>query len=231
MYTRVVKHTSVIATPVIDGEITRKAAAHLTKHDQVLAPIIERVGLCTIRPHTDYYRELVEAIIGQQLSVKAAATITKRFVALFNTPFPEPSQILEKSIDELRTAGLSRAKANYVQDLAQHIIDGTIRFDHFKNLSNQEIVAELTAVKGIGEWTAQMFLMFCMGRTNVLPTGDLGVRAGVQKLYGLSALPSPHELKDLAAENDWSPYESIASWYIWQALDNQPSAQTVATVY
>jgi DNA-3-methyladenine glycosylase II len=166
---------------------------------------------------------LVDSIISQQLSVKAAASIEKRFQELFDSELPTPEQILEKSVDELRTVGLSRPKANYIRDLAQHIADGELKLDQLEHMSNQEIAAELTAVKGIGEWTAHMFLMFCMARIDILPVGDLGIRNSIQKLYGFDHLPTSEGIKTLAAKNHWAPYESVASWYIWQNLDNTPS--------
>lgn len=208
--------------PVITDEVARLASKHLAAQDTVLAPVITRVGLCTIRPHRDYYRELVDSIISQQLSVKAAAAILKRFLSLFGDTFPEPAQILETSVDELRTAGLSGAKARYVRDLAQHIVDGKVTFDDLDSLSNTEVVAKLTDVKGIGEWTVHMFLMFCMARLDVLPYGDLGIRNGVQKLYNLPALPGKSEIETIAQQHHWHPYESIASWYVWQSLNNAP---------
>lgn len=204
---------------VASDESVRQAAEYISKHDPVLAPVIKRAGLCTVRPHKNYYQELVESIISQQLSIKAAATILKRFKELFDESFPAPQQILAKNIDELRSAGLSRAKATYVRDLAQHIVDGRLRFEHLDSLSNQEVIKELTAVKGIGEWTAHMFMMFCMGRLDVLAHGDLGIKNGVQKLYGLGHLPSATEIQDLSAQNHWHPYESIACWYIWRSID------------
>lgn len=199
------------------------AAKSLSKRDLVLAPIIKQAGLADIEPHSDYYGTLVNSIIGQQLSVKAAATIKHRFQYLFGSKLPEPELILQKTVDELRTAGLSGAKANYVRDLAKHVVDGKIDFTKLNMLSNVEIVGELTAVKGIGEWTAHMFLIFCMGRLDVLPTGDLGIRNGVQKLYQLENLPSPQKVSQIAADNNWHPYESVASWYIWHSLDNKPN--------
>lgn len=197
-----------------------EATEHLTRVDPLLAPIIEARGLCTIEPHTHYYQELVESIISQQLSVKAARSILQKFLGLFDGTFPTPEQILDKSIDELRSAGLSNAKARYIQDLALHVHEKTIQLDILNTLSNEEIVRELTKVKGIGEWTAHMFLMFCMGRLNVLPYGDLGIKNGVQKLYGFDHLPSPEEIQSIAREHRWAPYESVASWYIWKSLDN-----------
>lgn len=203
----------------------KEAIKHLSAHDKILSGVISRYGVCRIKPHNDYYQELVDAIISQQLSVKAARTIEKRFCALFGdeASFPAPGLILTKSIDELRTAGLSRAKAAYVQDLARHVQDGRLEFDKFTKLTNQEIIKELVAVKGIGEWTAHMFLIFCMGRLDVLPTGDLGIKNGIRTLYGLSHQPTAEEMQQIAELNHWQPYQSVASWYIWQALDNTPS--------
>jgi DNA-3-methyladenine glycosylase II len=189
----------------------------------VLAPVIKRAGLPTFEPHDDYYGALVNSIIGQQLSVKAAATIKQRFRDLFGGRLPAPDAILAKSVEELRTVGLSRAKANYVRDLAQHVIDGKVRFDQLDRQTNAEIIGELTDVKGIGEWTAHMFLIFCMGRLDVLPIGDLGIRNGVRALYGLQDLPTPEQVGEIAAKNHWHPYESAASWYIWRSLDNEPT--------
>ena len=204
-------------------DVMKQAAEHLSKHDKVLAPVIARVGLCTIEPHGNYYQELVDAIISQQLSVKAATTIERRFCELFgSSDFPPPEQILTKDVDELRTAGLSRGKANYIRDLAQHVVDGKIKFDHLDTMSNEEITTELTAVKGIGTWTAHMFLIFCMARLDVLAVGDLGIRNGIMKLYGLDHVPSPEEITHLSEKNHWHPYESVACWYIWQSLDNTP---------
>ncbi len=197
------------------------AIKHLRDHDPVLRRIIDRGAVPDFAPHTDYYQELTSSIIGQQLSVKAAASINKRFVELFDT-FPSPEQILTKNIDELRTAGLSGAKARYVQDLARHIIDGKITFNDFDQMSNEEIARELTRVKGIGEWTAHMFLIFCMGRQDVLPIGDLGIRNGTKTLYGLTSLPTPDQVREIAKQQHWHPYESVASWYVWEALDNAP---------
>ncbi len=122
----------------------------------------------------------------------------------------------------MRSVGFSRAKAIYVHDLAQHVLDGKLDFSRFESLGNQEIVLELVAVKGIGEWTAHMFLMFCMGRSDILPHGDLGVRNGIKLLYDLDTLPDKTMVEAIAAQHRWHPYESVASWYIWQSLDNAP---------
>ncbi len=208
----------------ITNTISLKAAAdHLTKHDPILAPIIAYFGLPSFEPHTNYYQSLVDSIIGQQLSVKAARSIRGRFYELFGgETLPTPNQILGKSVEELRSAGLSGAKARYVQSLALHVLDGTLKFDEIDTFSNEEIVKKLTAVKGIGEWTAHMFMMFCMGRLNVLPVGDLGIKNGIMKLYGFDVLPTPEQVREVAVKCSWHPYETVASWYVWQSLDTMP---------
>lgn len=200
----------------------KQAARHLASNDPILEPIINKVGLAKIEPHDNYYWELIDSIISQQLSVKAAATIEKRFQELFGRDTPTPEQILEKSIEELRSVGLSGQKAKYIQDLAGHIQSGKISFSKLAQQSNEEIIAELTDVKGIGEWTAHMFLIFSVGRLDILPIGDLGIRNGIRKLYGFSELPTSEQIRDVAKANNWHPYESVASWYVWRSLDNSP---------
>lgn len=199
------------------------AANHLSANDPNLKPVIKQFGPCTVAPHDDYYRELVDSIISQQLSIKASATIIKRFVALFDDKFPTPAQILQRDFEELRAVGMSRPKASYVLDLALHIEEGRLQPEKLPKLSNEEVIRELTAVKGIGEWTAHMFLIFSLGRTDVLATGDLGVRMAMKKLYGLPEAPKPDEMRAIADKFNWHPYESIACWYLWQSLDNAPA--------
>jgi DNA-3-methyladenine glycosylase II len=199
-----------------------EAISHLTEADPILARVINSTDeLPTFEPHTNYYQALVESIISQQLSVKAAASIEKRFYALFDG-IPSPEELVATDIERLRGAGLSRPKARYIQDLGTRVIDGTVVFETLSELTNDQIVEELTKVKGIGEWTVHMFLMFCMGRLDVLPVGDLGIRNGIQKLYKLPALPDTETVRAVAAQNGWSPYASVASWYIWHSLDNAP---------
>ena len=226
MYQAVAGTQSVGYTPdmeIISKEVLEQAAAELSKRDERLAPVIARAGLCTIEPHRDYYRALANSIIGQQLSVKAAATIKRRFVDLFGGEFPTPEQILETPNERLRSCGLSQSKANYIVDLAQHILDGRLDLSNLDQQTNEAITEKLTDVKGIGEWTAHMFLMFCMGRTDVLATGDLGIRNGVRKLYELDHAPTPTEVTDIARKHNWHPYETIACWYVWHSLDNAPA--------
>lgn len=205
------------------SESLRVALSHLSSSDPVLSSLIAKYPSPTFQPHTNYYQELVESIISQQLSVKAAATILKRFVDSFDH-FPTPLEILERSDESLRACGLSGQKTKYIKDLAQHVIDGTVRFDHLDSLDNQSIIDELTRVKGIGVWTVHMFLIFCMGRLDILATGDLGIRMGAMRLYELASPPTHDELSSLAQTKGWHPYESVACWYIWQSLDNKSSS-------
>jgi DNA-3-methyladenine glycosylase II len=205
------------------SSLTVAAAKHLAAHDPVLAKLVDRYGPFTPLPHTDYYWELVDGIISQQLSIKAAATIEKRFLDLFGGKIPQPEQLLTKTVEELRAVGLSHAKGGYVLDLAKHIADGELQLDKIASLPNDEVLAELTAVKGIGDWTAHMFLIFALGRLDVLPVGDLGFRIGLQRQYGYEQLPTAAEMHELAAKNQWQPYESVATWYIWQSLENKPA--------
>lgn len=199
------------------------ALQHLRRNDPIIAELIDRYPAAQFTRHTNYYSELVDSIISQQLSVKAARTIRERFTALFDGDFPTPEEILAKDIKTLRSVGLSRAKASYIQDLARHILDGSVNFDTIDTLSNDEIIAELTKVKGIGVWTVHMFLMFCMARLDVLPTGDLGIRNGVTRLYDLAHTATPDDVASIADANDWQPYASVASWYVWKSLDNVPA--------
>jgi len=200
-----------------------QAAQHLKRHDPILAPLIELYGVAGFLPHTNYYQALVDSIIGQQLSVKAARSIRARFYALFQeTDTPSPEEILTKTVEELRAVGFSNAKARYVRDLAEHVIDGRLKLGRFDELSNEEIISELTSVKGVGEWTAHMFMMFTLGRLDILPVGDLGIKNGVKKVYGLDELPDADKIREIALKNNWHPYESIASWYMWESLDNAP---------
>ena len=201
----------------------KKAAEHLKINDPILGEVIKKAPLPTFSPNKRYYQKLVESIIGQQLSVKAADTILKRFVNLFSADFPSPEDIMATDIETMRSVGLSRQKASYIKDLAEKVLDGSVAFTHLDELSNKEVIAELVQIKGVGVWTVHMFLMFCMGRLDVLPTGDLGIRNGMHRLYGLSEKPTPEAMEMLAIDNHWHPYESIASWYIWYSLDNKPA--------
>jgi DNA-3-methyladenine glycosylase II len=201
----------------------QKAANHLALNDAILADVVKNAPLPAFVPHKNYYQELVESIISQQLSVKAAATILKRFKAIFSSDFPSPEDILVTDIEVLRSVGLSRQKASYIKDLATRVLEGSIQFSHLDSLSNQQVIDELVQIKGVGVWTVHMFLLFCMGRLDVLPTGDLGIKNGIYKLYALPEKPTPQDMEMIALNNNWHPYESVASWYVWHSLDNKPA--------
>jgi DNA-3-methyladenine glycosylase II len=198
---------------------------HLRRSDDTLARVIDERGPLDLdarvrgRPQ-DAYGALLRAIVGQQLSVAAARTIYGRFTHLFGGRTPSPEDLLEVDVDALRGVGLSRAKANYVRSLAEHVISGELELERLDELSDEEVATEVTAVKGLGQWTADMFLIFHLGRPDVLPVGDLGVRRAVERLYGLEALPSAAELEALGGR--WRPYRSLASLYLWESLDNAP---------
>ena len=199
---------------------------HLRASDDRLAGIIEERGPLDIdarvrgRP-ADAYGALLRAIVGQQLSVKAARTIYTRLTDLFGGHTPTPEELLAVDPDALRAAGLSRAQATYVRSLAEHVLSGELELDRLDDLGDEEVMREVTAVKGLGRWTADMFLIFHLGRPDVLPVGDLGVRRAVERLYGLEGLPSAEELEALGER--WRPYRSLASLYLWESLDNAPA--------
>lgn len=197
----------------------QEAQIHLSSVDPLMAELINTYGDCTIKPHKDYYRELVDSIISQQLSVKASDTIFNRFLNLFDGRMPSPKQILETQTEQLRGIGCSYAKASYIKDLAEHIENGQLDLAHIATLPNEDVIKQLVSVKGIGEWSAHMFMIFCLGRTNILPTGDLGIRNAMIRLYGLTS-SKPADLLQVSLRHKWDPYQSVASWYLWRSLDN-----------
>ncbi|HEX5447615.1 MAG TPA: DNA-3-methyladenine glycosylase [Candidatus Saccharimonadales bacterium] len=204
----------------------KMAERHLVASDKRLAKVIKQSGPCRLKPHTDHYGELVGSIVGQQLSAKAAGAIWRRVLDLFDGKMPTPGQLIKIEDQKLRDIGLSWAKVKYVKDLAQHILDKQLDLDHIATMPNEQLIEQLTAVKGIGEWSAHMFMIFGLGRLDVLPVGDLGVRKAIQNLYRLEGLPSPEQIITISNENGWHPYESVAAWYLWQSLDNSPQKQT-----
>jgi DNA-3-methyladenine glycosylase II len=192
------------------------AIRRLKRADPVLARIIKEVGPFRIRIGRRRFQALARAIIFQQLAGRAAAAIYLRFVGLFpGQSFPTPAQVLALSDDEMRRAGLSRQKSLYLRDLAAHVENRSLNFHRFAAMSDEEVIAELTRVKGIGRWTAEMFLMFNLGRPDVLPLDDLGLRIAARKAYKLSALPTKRELEQIGER--WRPYRSVATWYLWQS--------------
>lgn len=194
----------------------RKALNHLKKSDPVLRAIIERVGPCRMGYSSPEFCSLAEAILYQQLNGKAAATIHKRFVALAGDP-PTPEGILKLSDEQLRSVGLSKQKSAYLKDLAAKTAAGRLDFSTLPDLSDEEVIKHLTQVKGIGVWTAHMFLMFSLRRPNILPTGDYGVQAAIKLHYKKRNLPKPKHMEKIARA--WEPYRSIACWYMWRSLD------------
>ena len=199
-----------------------EAAAHLTAADPVLGRLIAQVGPCRLdaRPMESPFEALMRSIVYQQLSGKAAATIYGRVCALFPPPGPpRPEDVLAIPVDTLRSAGLSRAKIAAVLDLAAKTLDGTVpSLDALQRMSDAEIVERIVQVRGIGPWTAEMMLIFWMGRPDVLPVTDLGVRKGFMRTYGRPDLPLPADL--LAHGESWRPFRSVASWYLWRAADD-----------
>lgn len=194
----------------------------LGRRDPTMRGLIKRYSPCAIRPHTRYFHTLVGSIISQQLSTKAADTIHKRFLALYApSRLPKPGQILETPDEHLRGTGISFQKISYIKDIAAKTEDGTLKFSKLSRLTDDEIIAMLTQVKGIGVWTVHMFLIFSLGRMDVLPVGDLGIRRAIQLNYGFEQLPSAAEIEQVAEANGWRPYCSIASWYLWRALENK----------
>ncbi len=195
----------------------RSARLHLSKNDPVLARIIAEVGTLGIIPRIERFQALVRSIIFQQLAGAAANAIYNRFVGLFPGGFPTPEQVLAKSDAELRSVGLSEKKALYIKDLAEHVKEGKLNFHRFHLMDDDEIIADLTRVKGIGVWTAEMFMMFNLGRPDVMPAGDLGVQNAIMRHYRMRQRPNRKRLLKLAER--WRPYRSAAAWYLWRSLD------------
>lgn len=197
------------------------ALQHLQKADRVLARLIKQVGPCPLAPQRGVapWQALARSVAYQQLNGTAAETIFKRFLALFpDTKFPTPEQIVAAPDEKLRSAGLSRAKAAAIKDIAAKTIAGVVADRRtIARLSDAEIIERLTTIRGVGPWTVEMLLMFTLGRPDVLPATDYGVRSGFAIVYGLKELPSPKEL--LAHGERWRPYRSAASWYMWRAVD------------
>jgi DNA-3-methyladenine glycosylase II len=215
------------------GAHTRKQAMKWTaddrklmRADKVLRRVMQEQG--PIHPdvdrrgsRTDPYEALARAIVGQQLSTKAAASIWAKLLDQFGGKTPTPEQILRKRRATLRKAGLSNAKVEFLRDLALHVKDGRLDLKGLAKLPDEDIAAELIEVKGVGQWTAEMFLIFHLGRPDVVSVGDLGIRRAVQIAYGMKELPGPEELEKLAEE--WRPHRTLACLYLWRSLDNTPT--------
>ena len=209
-------------TPV---KASRKAVAALSEADPVMARLIEEHGALVRRDLKrerpgDAYGALLRSIVGQQLSTKAAATIYGRMLELFGGHAPTPKQLLKADPDKIRAAGLSRPKIAYLRDLARHVEDGTLELERLPELPDDEVTAQLTAIKGLGPWTADMFLMFHLSRPDILPVGDQGIRRAMQVEYRLRKLPDPKRMEKIA--KPWRPYRTLACLYLWSSLDNTP---------
>jgi len=205
----------------VDNGYPPGAIAHLRSADTVLAGLIDRFGVVTRDRSRPPFYALMAAIVGQQISVKAAAAIMERLIGLL----PEgraagAAALAAVPIEQLRAVGLSAAKARYLHDLAEKVVGGVVNLDLLPNLADEEVIATLCQVKGIGRWTSEMFLIFSLGRLDVLAVDDLGLRAGVQRAYGLDHLPKAAELRSIA--EPWRPYRTIATIYLWEHLHNTP---------
>ena len=198
----------------------RKAINHLRKVDPVMAEVIAVVGRCDLEPRADgtHFDAVMRAIIFQQLSGQAAGTIHRRFKELYGGRDPKPRELLKTLDAKLRAVGLSGQKTRYLKDLASRVIAGDCPIESLHDLTDDQIMEALTAVKGVGRWTAQMFLMFRLGRPDVLPDLDLGIQKGIKRAYGLRKHPLPKRVLKIGAK--WAPYRTVASWYLWRLLDS-----------
>ena len=198
---------------------TRRALRHLKRSDPILGELIAQIGRCGYQLRTDgaHFDHLVRAIVYQQLAGKAAATIYGRVQALYGDRPPTPAELAATSAARLRRAGLSRQKLSYLKDLARHVARGRLALDALDSLPDEAVIEALTVIRGVGVWTAQMFLMFRLGRLDVLPVLDLGIQKGMLRTYALRRMPKPAEMERIAA--GWSPYRSVACWYLWRAAE------------
>jgi DNA-3-methyladenine glycosylase II len=196
----------------------RDAQTQLKRKDPVMRSLIRDIGPFTLKTQKNYFQLLIRSIISQQISTAAAATIIGRLTERVGNPIL-PQGMLGLDVDELRSLGVSQQKAQYCIDLTTKVNDGQVQLSSFGRRSDEEITAELTQVKGIGVWTAQMFLIFGLGRLDVMPANDLGIRNAILKAYSLEELPVEKEIIKLS--EPWRPYASIASWYLWRSLDHQ----------
>ena len=200
-----------------------RARRTLLRRDPILAAIIRRHGPCGLgaaRDRFDHFSMLVRAIVFQQLSTRAATTIHDRLIALMPDARAEATTLLALTDNQLRAAGISRQKGGYLRDLCERVAAREVALDALDAMTDEEVIASLTRVKGIGRWTAEMFLIFRLQRPDVLPVGDLGIINAVQKAYRLRKAPTPYRLRKIGEA--WRPYRSIASWYLWRSLDNEP---------
>jgi DNA-3-methyladenine glycosylase II len=202
--------------------LLRKARRHLARRDPVLKRLIAQVGPCTLMVNPDHFAALTRSIVAQQISTRAAAAILARLEQTLSPHRIVPRAILAASDDILRAAGLSSAKLRALRDLAEKVDSGSVPLRRLHRLPDEEVIEQLIPVRGIGRWTAEMFLIFSLGRLDVLPVDDLGLRAGVRDQYGMDGLPNKHDLTTLA--EPWKPYRSIATWYFWRSRGFVPQS-------
>src|SRR5579872_4925084 len=197
-----------------------RAVSHLKKSDPAMARVIDLVGPCRfeVRAEGTHFDHIVRAIVYQQLSGKAAGTIYSRVRALYGDRSPTPAELLATEDATLRGAGLSWAKIKYVKDLSAHALDGRLPVDRLHELDDAQVMEALVQVKGIGRWSAHMFLMFRLGRPNIVPELDLGIRKAVQRAYRLRKMPTPARVQEIGRR--WEPYGTIAAWYLWRSLEH-----------
>ena len=193
---------------------------HLKRSDPVLARVIESVGPCRIRVREEgsHFQALTRSIVYQQLSGKAAATILSRVEALFPNEISTPEAVTATSDEQLRAAGLSRQKIGYIRDLSSKVATGALPLDTVEEMTDDDLIDHLVQVKGIGRWTAQMFLMFRLGRRDVLPELDLGIQNAIKRAYRMRKRPTPKQVKRIGAK--WAPHSTVACWYLWRSLEN-----------
>ncbi len=208
-------------TSATDHSPYATAQRALSRRDPKLRPIIKRVGPCTLKPHSDLFAVLVRTIISQQLSTKAALTIANRLQALLPNGL-EPVGLDRLDDGQIRTCGISGGKLKSIRDLCGHVRKGTVHVDRLATLTDEQVREVLLQVHGIGPWSVDMYLIFCLGRLDVLPVGDLGLRLGVKAVYGLRQAPSPPQLVKIA--EPWRPYRSVATWYMWRSRGFVPQS-------
>jgi len=202
---------------IIPGQ--KKILLHFDEHDTVMAQVIRRTGPIKLKRNRNYYAVLCKAILAQQISVAAADAITTRFCELFSGGSPTPQEVINLSDVKLRGVGLSRQKVSYLKDLSVHFHKKLIRPQRLHYMCNEEVIQQLTAVHGVGRWTAEMFLIFSLNRPDVLPLGDLGLQLALKKIYRMRKLPTVKRMRTLGRK--WNPLETVATWYAWRIQDDK----------
>ncbi len=207
------------------------AYRHLRQADPVVGRLIEEHGPYRPRPAMDHYESLLRTVMFQQLNGRAASAIQERWMALYGGRYPTPTELLATTDDAFRSVGISRQKTGYLRDIAGRMLSGALDFRHLDQMHDEQVVEQITQVSGLGEWSAHMFLMFQLGRPDVMPVGDFGVRNGMRLAYGLREMPSPARAREIGAA--WAPYRSVGSWYMWRAVEGvaeyvtEPEAEPV----